>query len=97
MKTKLAFHLVAAFAVLAVSQPVMAASKKPAQRRETQTLVAALQAVSPDALGGRLGLNIATANAPKSKVAAPTQQVVKSSARSSDQLDYLSWKSAKKS
>ena len=52
MKTRLTPLLFALVGFLAASQPVLAASKKADER--TAALVTALQAVSPDPLGGRL-------------------------------------------
>jgi hypothetical protein len=96
MKSKFAFSFVAAAAALALTSPLLAAGKKTEKRRES--LVAALQAVSPDALGGRLGFNIATATAPTATVPAPAQpSLVKSTGSSSELLAYLSWKGARKS
>jgi hypothetical protein len=54
--------LLAAFAVVAFALPVQAANPKAATKAKPATdaaLVQALQAVSPDALGGRLGLDLA--------------------------------------
>jgi len=96
MKSKFALPFVAAALALAFAQPVFAADKKSEKRRES--LVTALQAVSPDALGGRLGFNLATESAPQSTVPAPAQdRMVRSTGSSADQVAYLSWKRGRKS
>lgn len=80
--------------LLAASQPLLAAAPK-ADARAT-ALVAALQAVSPDPLGGRLGL-AATAVRPAAplKTSSNAQLTVQTS--ESDRRAYLAWKNAQKS
>jgi hypothetical protein len=87
MKTRLTFSLLAFAGLLAASQPLLAAAPKTDAR--AAALVAALQAVSPDPLGGRLGLAASSAGRP-----AMTKQNVKNQ---TDQLAYASWKAATKS
>jgi hypothetical protein len=58
MKRHLA-SLLAASALLLAAHPTWAAAQ-PKAPKDTATLVAALQAVSPDPLGGRLGLDLAS-------------------------------------
>jgi hypothetical protein len=76
--------------LLAASQPMLAAAPK-ADARAAE-LVAALQAVSPDPLGGRLGLAVTPSNA-ADKSAAKTQ----TTQMTADQRAYASWKAATKS
>ncbi len=94
MKTRLPFSLFAFAGLLAASQPLLAAAPKTDAR--AAALVAALQAVSPDPLGGRLGLAASLAGQP-----APVKQTAKAASQStSAQLDlraYASWKVATKS
>jgi hypothetical protein len=85
------FYLAAALTLSTLSQ-THAADKKTDARREA--MVAAVQTVSPDALGGRLGLNLASTLAAKS---ASRMSVAKSTARSTDLATYQTWKRAKKS
>lgn len=85
-----------AVALLAASQPALAAAKKGDSR--TAALVAALQAVSPDPLGGRLGLVASTASAPALAPAAAKGAYAAQSPRAVlDQRTYLIWKSSLKS
>ncbi len=76
--------------LLAASQPMLAAAPK-ADARAT-ALVAALQAVSPDPLGGRLGLAVSPSTATEKP--ATKAQVTQMTA---DQRAYASWKAATKS
>jgi hypothetical protein len=88
--------LVALLGFAAVTQPVMAAaSKKEAAR--TAALVAALQAVSPDPLGGRLGLAATQSRTEATPVvtAAPAGRNV--TRFDLDQRAYVIWKSSQKS
>lgn len=88
--------LVALLGFASLAQPVLAASKKDTDR--TAALVAALQAVSPDPLGGRLGLA-----ASQSRPAAATPVVAPAPAGRNvtrfdlDQRAYVIWKSSQKS
>jgi hypothetical protein len=94
---KLRFSLpIFAVALLAASQPALAAAKKGDSR--TAALVAALQAVSPDPLGGRLGFAASTVNAPALPSATAKGTYVAQSPRAAlDQRTYLIWKSSQKS
>ncbi len=95
MKLRFAFPLLAV-ALLAASQPALAAAKKGDSR--TAALVAALQAVSPDPLGGRLGLEVSTASAPALASAASKGTYATQSPRAVlDQRTYVIWKSSLKS
>ena len=87
--------VILAASLFAASQPVLAATPKADAR--TAALVAALQAVSPDPLGGRLGLEVATTQAAP-LVAAPVQRnYTASTTVDRDQRSYAIWKSALKS
>jgi hypothetical protein len=90
MKTRLTFSLLAFAGLLAASQPMLAAAPKTDAR--AAALVAALQAVSPDPLGGRLGLAASSAGLP-----ALAKQNAKSQAAQLDQRAYATWKAATKS
>ena len=91
MKTPLVTSLLFAVSLLAASQPALAATKKADAR--TADLVAALQAVSPDPLGGRLGLAAATAQAEALPAANADRNVVlRARAGTSDQRAYFVWK-----
>jgi hypothetical protein len=79
-----------AISLLVASQPLLAATKK-ADARKAE-LVAALQAVSPDQLAGRLGLSAAATQASKSNEVA-----VQARANKSDQVAYTQWKAERKS
>ena len=101
MKTRLTPLLFALVGFLAASQPVLAASKKADER--TAALVTALQAVSPDPLGGRLGL-AASAARPNTApaTAAQTAPASRGLTAQADRLDrdqraYVIWKSSQKS
>ena len=83
--------------LLAASQPMLAASSK-AEATRTAALVAALQAVSADALGGQLGLEVATARTPALPAPTTTSRIAAQAPRADlDQLLELSWKSSQKS
>ena len=94
MKTRFTFSLLAFAGLLAASQPLLAAAPKTDAR--AAALVAALQAVSPDPLGGRLGLAASVAGQP-----APARPNARNTAQSPgaqlDQRAYASWKVATKS
>jgi hypothetical protein len=96
MKSPSLSTLLFAVSLLAASQPALAATKKADAR--TADLVAALQAVSPDPLGGRLGLAAAaTQVAPLSPVKVERSVVVQSQRASPDERAYLLWKRTQKS
>lgn len=80
-----------AISLLVVSQPLLAATKKADERNAA--LVAALQAVSPDPLGGRLGLAATATQAASSG----TTVSVQGRANKSDQVAYAQWKAERKS
>lgn len=94
MKLRFAFPLFAV-ALLAASQPALAAATKGDSR--TAALVAALQAVSPDPLGGRLGLEVSVASAPSLAPAAKGTYATQSPRAVLDQRTYMIWKSSLKS
>jgi len=85
-----------------VASPLTQAAPKKADER-TAALVAALQAVSPDPLGGRFGLAASTARTePKPATASftsPTQSGLTAQAARAiiDQRAYVIWKSSQKS
>ena len=96
MKHRIALPLFA-LGLLAASQPVLAATSK-ADARATAALVAALQAVSPDPLGGRLGLDVSTTRTPPLPATKPGNRFVTQSNRAElDRRTYLVWKSSQKS
>jgi hypothetical protein len=81
---------------IAASQSALAAAPK-ADSRAT-ALVAALQAVSPDPLGGRLGLAALTEQpAMTTKRTSSRSVAAANSSTDGDQRAYLAWKSAQKS
>jgi hypothetical protein len=95
MKTRLASSLFVFAGLLVASQPLLAAAPKADAR--AAALVAALQAVSPDPLGGRLGLAVAVAGKPgpaQPNAKGPTAQALGAQV---DQRAYASWKVATKS
>ncbi len=95
MRTSRAFSLLAA-GLLAASQSLLAAAPKADVR--AASLVAALQAVSPDPLGGRLGLEVSAASArPLPKASDARNYAVQSSRAEDDQRTYLLWKNSQKS
>jgi len=93
LSPRLSLSLFAFVGLLAASQSLLAAAPKTDAR--ATALVAALQAVSPDPLGGRLG--------PAAVAVSPTIQTKSTPARNvtaqtdGDQRAYLAWKSAQKS
>lgn len=96
MKTRTSLVLFAAISFLAASQPMLAAAAKADTR--TGALVAALQLVSPDPLGGRLGLAIAAARTPNTDVSSANRNLtVQNSGTSADQRAYQLWKKTQKS
>jgi hypothetical protein len=82
--------LFTAISLLVASQPLLAASKK-ADERNAQ-LVAALQAVSPDPLGGRLGLAAATTAAAGKTGSASAETALRTRLNKADQVSYAQWK-----
>ncbi len=101
MQTRLPLLHFALIGFFAASQPLLAASKKTDER--TAALVAALQAVSPDPLGGRLGLAACGAR-PNTAPATATPPAAASRGRTAqaapldrDHRAYVLWKSARKS
>ena len=95
MKLPFRSTLLTAVCLLAASQPLLAATKK-ADARNAE-LVTALQAVSPDPLGGRLGLAAATAQAASLPSTKGADVAVQERAGKSDQLAYAQWKGTRKS
>ena len=101
MTTRFTPLLFALVGFLAASQPLLAASKKADER--TAALVAVLQAVSPDPLGGRLGLAASgarPATAPDiatPPAAASRGRTAQAAALDRDHRAYVIWKSARKS
>ena len=93
MKRHLATSLLSALCLIAASRPALAATNK--AEAHAAGLVAALQAVSPDPLGGRLGLAVATVQAAPLTPAKATREVAVQSEL--DRRAYLLWKSAQKS
>lgn len=99
--TRLAPALLALVGFFVASPLVQAAPKKVDER--TAALVAALQAVSPDPLGGRFGLAASAARTePKPATAATTSPanrgLTAQAARAIlDQRAYVIWKSSNKS
>lgn len=98
MKKLFASTLVVFLGLAALTQPAVAASsKKEKDAAKTAALVAALQAVSPDPLGGRLGL-AATSPRSEAPVSATTTDSRKGVTRMDlDQRAYVIWKSSQKS
>lgn len=99
MKSRLTPVLFALVGFAGVSQSAMAAPKKADER--AAALVAALQAVSPDPLGGRLGLAATTAR-PTGNVSAtagnsPRGLTAENARAEQDRRAYASWKNAQKS
>lgn len=98
MKKLFASSLVVFLGLAGLTQPAMAASsKKEKDAAKTAALVAALQAVSPDPLGGRLGL-AATTPRSEAPVSVTTTDSRKGVTRMDlDQRAYVIWKSSQKS
>jgi len=96
MKTRSVLALAAIMGLLAASQSALAATPKIDAR--AQALVAALQAVSPDPLGGRLGLAVAAANVPAIAKDSDRYQVATQTTRAEyERRAYIIWKSSQKS
>jgi hypothetical protein len=95
MKYRFALPLLA-LGLVAAAQPLLAA--KPKSDPRAAALVAALQAVSADPLGGRLGLEIATVNAPTPSPSSDRRTYAVQSPRAEfDHRTYVVWKSSQKS
>ncbi len=97
MKNRVTSVLVAFLGLAAFAQPTFAASKKETAAAKTAALVAALQSVSPDPLGGRLGL---AATGPRTEAAPVATAATSSKGVTSfdmDQRAYVIWKSSLKS
>ena len=98
MKPRLTTTLFALVGFLAASQPALAAPKQTDGR--TSLFVTTLQSVSPDPLGGRLGLAASTARTAAAPVTtAPNSRglTAQSPRATVDQRAYLIWKSSQKS
>lgn len=96
MKNSISLSLFAAVSLLAASQPLLAATNKADTR--VGALVAALQTVSPDPLGGRLGLAVAAARTPTTDLSSPARsRTVQNTGATADQRAYQRWKNAQKS
>lgn len=99
MKTHRLLSLLALVTLLGSTQSAFAASKKADEN--TAALVAALQAVSPDPLCGRLGLAATTARSADAVAPAattsPRRVTVMNTTAERDRRAYLIWKSAQKS
>ena len=95
MKTTLTPALFALLGFFAASPHTLAASKQTDER--TAALVVALQIVSPDPRGGRLGL-AASASRTDAAPAPTTRGLTAQTSRAAiDQRAYLIWKSTQKS
>lgn len=96
MKNHIALSLFAALSLLTVSPSLVAAPKSTDTR--VGALVAALQAVSPDPLGGRLGLDVAAARTSGPGMSSPSSnRTVQNSGVTADQRAYQLWKKTQKS
>jgi hypothetical protein len=95
MKSRHLATLFTAVSLLVASQPLLAATTK-ADARNAE-LVAALQAVSPDPLGGRLGLAAATAQAAALPAAKRNDASWQARVIKSDQRAYALWKGGNQS
>ena len=96
MNARPSLSLFAFAGLLAASQPMLAAAPKADAR--AKALITALQTVSPDPLGGRLGLAalaVPTMAVPNESTAG--QDAAKSPRAEADQRTYLVWSSAQKS
>jgi hypothetical protein len=98
MKKALLSTLLAFLGLAALTQPASAASsKKEKEAAKTAALISALQAVSPDPLGGRLGL-AATSPRSESPVTTTTAGARKDVTRLDvEQRAYVVWKNSQKS
>ena len=85
-----------ALGLLVASQPLLAAAPKADPR--AAALVAALQAVSHDPLGGRLGLEVSTVSTPALSQSSELRTYAVQSPRAEfDYRTYVVWKSSHKS
>lgn len=88
MKNTLSYALFSAVVLVAASRPALAATPKSDAR--SAALVAALTAVSPDALGGNIGLTVASTlandRAPSNRAAAVRTSI------DTDRQAYAAWK-----
>ena len=83
-------------AALLVSPLAALAAPKPAAPAANAALVAALQAVSPDPLGGRLGLVAATARNLENRTP-PAGRTEQTAMVEADRQAYAAWKNTRKS
>ncbi len=95
MKPRLTFSLFVSAGLLAASQSMLAAAPKADAR--AAALVAALQAVSPDPLGGRLGLAASAAEQPTLATHSGKNLTAQSARAQLDQRAYAIWKNSTKS
>lgn len=87
--------LALALTVAGLALPLQAqTSKKTAQSNQ---VVSALLAVSPDMLGGRLGLDLATARTPSPALVVANEGASRVAMSTPDQVAYKAWKAGKKS
>lgn len=97
MKTSTTPVIFALIGFFVASQPLLAAPKKTDERNSA--LVAALQAVSPDPLGGRLGLSATAALTPNTSTGATVgkrENPMRLPNAAYDQRAYVIWKSSVK-
>lgn len=94
MKTHPTLILFAFVGLVSASQPLLAANSKADAR--AAALVSALQAVSPDPLGGRLGLS-AAAGVEVITQSSPSRVTAQTSNAQLDQRAYNAWKRTQKS
>ena len=93
MKTTLSLALLSAIVLGAASRPALAAAPKGDVR--SAAIAAALTAVSPDPLGGQLGLVVASARANER---APGNRISSlQTASDTERRAYAAWKASKKS
>ncbi len=92
MKHQLSLALFSAIVLVAASRPMLAAA--PEADARSKAVVAALQAVSPDSLGGRFGLAVATV---RSNERAPSRGATAlQAANDTDHRAYAAWKRSSK-
>lgn len=88
MKNTLSLALFSALVLVAASRPALAAAPKAEAR--SAAVVAALQVVSPDSLGGQFGLAVATVRANER---APSRRAAAiQTANDTDRRAYAAWK-----
>ncbi len=96
MKTRTSLSLFAFVGLLVASHSMLAAAPKTDAR--ANALVAALQVVSPDPLGGRLGLAISSdRDAGVTPTTASGSLAMKSPRAEADKRAYSIWKNSQKS